>query len=150
MTATRETLVIGWRETVGLPELGLHSLVAKIDTGARTSALHAEGIRHYDQNGEQRVRFRVPHAGLDETAECDALLIDRREIKNTSGLPEERLIIRTLLVLAGRRWRIDISLADRQAMASPLILGRTALRGHRILINPGRTHLATPSRKAAP
>jgi len=137
-------VVIGWRETVALPDLGIDAAVAKIDTGARTSALHATRIRHFERDGAQWVRFHVPHAGLAEAIDCEAPLVDSREIKNTSGVPEERLVIATRLTLGGRSWNIDVSLADRAAMSMPLILGRTAIRRHRILVNPGRSFLAAP------
>ncbi|HSG37125.1 MAG TPA: RimK/LysX family protein [Paracoccaceae bacterium] len=140
-------LVIGWRETVGLPELGIDAAVAKIDTGARTSALHATRIRHFERDGAPWVRFHVPHAGLAEAVDCEAPLVDSREIKNTSGVPEERLVISTRLVLGGRKWTIDVSLADRTAMTMPLILGRTAIRKRGILVNPGRSFLVAPAGK---
>lgn len=134
-------LLIGWREAVALPELGIARLTAKIDTGARTSALHATRIRPFDRDGARWVRFHVPHAGLARAVTCEAPLIDRREIKNTSGIPQERLVIETLLVLGGRKWRIEVSLADRGAMTNPLILGRTAIRRRRILVDAGRSFL---------
>lgn len=137
-------MIIGWRETVALPDLGIAEAVAKIDTGARTSALHATRIRHFERDGVQWVRFHVPHAGLAEAVDCEAPLVDSREIKNTSGIPEERLVISTLLVLGGRRWAIDVSLADRAAMSMPIILGRTAIRRRRILVDPGRSFLVAP------
>ena len=130
-----------------MPELGLHRIVAKIDSGARTSALHATRIVHFERDGARWVRFRVPHSGLHVTPTCEARLVDRREIKNTSGVPQERLVIETMLVLGDRRWRIEVSLADRAAMAMPLILGRTALRRHRVLIDVGRSWLAGEPRQ---
>lgn len=145
--ADRKTLTIGWREPVALPELGIGQVIAKIDTGARTSALHAERIRHFDRDGRPWVRFHVPHAGLAEAVDCEAPVVGRRDIRNTSGIPEERIVVETLLRLDGRRWRIELSLADRMAMAFPLILGRTAVRGHRIVVNPGRSMLTVLTRK---
>jgi hypothetical protein len=150
MVAERKTLIIGWREPVSLPELGIGRVIAKIDTGARTSALHAERIRHFDKDGVPWVRFHVPHAGLEEAVDCDARVVDSREIRNTSGIPEERVVVETMLRLGGRRWRIELSLADRMAMAFPLILGRTAIRGRRIVVNPGRSLLTDLTRKDRP
>lgn len=137
-------MIIGWRETVALPELGLPSLKAKIDTGARTSALHATGIEDFDRDGAPWVRFHIPdhdHETIEQPNDCEAPLIDRREIRNTSGVPDERHVIETRLVIGGRRWRIEVSLTDRSDMAFPLILGRTAIRRRRILVNPGRSFL---------
>ena len=147
--SARPPTLIGWREHVALPLLGLHRITAKIDSGARTSALHASRIVLFERDGAQWVRFRVPHSGLPATPVCEAPLVDQREITNTSGVPQERLVIATTLVLGERRWRIEVSLADRAAMTMPLILGRTALRRHRILVDVGRSWLAGDPRSAA-
>ncbi len=143
-TARRANIEIGWRECIGLPELGIRELPAKIDTGARTSALHAEDMRVFSRKGVSWVRFRVPRAGMAEGDHCAARLIDERRIKNTSGLGETRLVVRTLLVLGSRNWHIDVSLADRENMGFDLILGRTAIRGHGLVVNPGRSWLMGP------
>ena len=129
-------LVIGWREIVALPELGLPRLAAKIDTGARTSALHASHIQPFERDGAPWVRFSLRHGGAHELP-----VHDEREIKNTGGIPERRIIIRTPFVIAGRRWKIDVSLADRGNMQFPLIVGRSALSGHRIAVDTGRSYL---------
>ena len=137
----RPPTIVGWRERIALPELGLPLLVAKIDTGARTSALHATRIERFRQDGADWVRFHIPHASGLRARDCVARLVDRRAVKNTSGRPEERPVIETLLSLGPRNWRIEITLADRAAMALPIILGRTALRRHRILVDPGKSFL---------
>ena len=139
--APQAPLVIGWRECVGLPDLGIPAVEAKIDTGARTSALHAEDIEEYWQDGAHWVRFHVPHGGKLHVSDCTARLIDRRHVKNTSGEPDERMVIETKLVLNRRHWKIEVTLADRTNMTLPLILGRTALRRHRVLVDPGKSHL---------
>lgn len=139
----RKRLIIGWREFIGLPELGIDRLEAKIDTGARTSALHAENIEHVEHEGTRLVRFEVPQEGREAPRICTAPFVEQRMVKNTSGLPEERVVVETLLALAHRRWHIEVSLADRANMALPLILGRTALRRHKVLVDPGRSHLTT-------
>lgn len=139
--APRKPLVIGWIETVGLPDIGLPAIEAKIDTGARTSALHADSIETFWQDGIRMARFHVPHGQRAHATGCTAPLVDERNVKNTSGEPEERLVIETMLVLNRRRWKIEITLADRANMALPLILGRTALRRHRVLVDPGKSHL---------
>lgn len=139
--APRAPLVIGWRECVALPELGLSAVEAKIDTGARTSALHAEDVEIFQRDDTNWVRFHVPHGDKLNACDCTARLVDRRNVKNTSGKAAERLVIETELVLNRRHWRIEITLADRTNMALPLILGRTALRRHKVLIDPGRSHL---------
>ncbi|PRX37607.1 Uncharacterized conserved protein [Meinhardsimonia xiamenensis] len=133
--------VVGWRERVALPELGLDLLPAKIDTGARTSALHATHIVEFERDGRRWVRFHIPHASGVHARDCVAPLADRRRVKNTGGVPQERHVIETLLVLGRRRWRIEVTLADRAEMRHPLILGRTAIRRHRLLVDPGRSWL---------
>ena len=134
----------GWRELVGLPDLAIPCLRAKIDTGARTSALHATRQRLFRIDDTDWVEFHVPVPGTDRSTRCKARVVDRREIRNTSGIAEERIVITTNLVLAKRKWPIEISLANRDNMGFDLILGRTAVRRRRILINPGRSYLAGP------
>ncbi|MFD1195917.1 ATP-dependent zinc protease [Seohaeicola saemankumensis] len=143
---SRPPLLIGWRERIALPELGIDLMQAKIDTGARTSALHASKVVRFQRDGVDWVRFHIPHASGLTARDCEAPLVDRREIKNTSGQGEDRLVIETLLLLGGRRWRIEVSLADRSAMAMPIILGRTAIRKRGILVDAGKSYLAGPPR----
>lgn len=133
---------IGWRERVGFPDLGIPVLRAKIDTGARTSALHAVDIEEFVQNGDAWVRFGAPLSDHGPITRCAARLVDTRAIKNTSGKPQDRYVVSTTIVLAQRRWKIEVSLADRDNMGFPLILGRTAMRRHRLLVDPGRSYLA--------
>lgn len=139
---------IGWREWVSLPDLGIPEMKAKIDTGARTSALHAIDIETLRRDGEDWVSFVVPRVGRTRRS---ARLIDQRDIKNTSGIPESRMIVETTLLLGKHRWRIEASLANRERMEFDLILGRTAIRRHALLVDPGRSFLAGPpvGRKAA-
>lgn len=135
-------ILIGWQERVDLPLLGLKNLKAKIDTGARTSALHATDITTFQKKGIPQVRF---HTYFDDDAHdvvVDCPIHDRREITNTSGIPEERIVIRTKFRIAGRLWKIDLSLTDRSGMKSRMIVGRTALRGHKIAVHPGKRNLA--------
>jgi hypothetical protein len=137
-----EQLQIGWRERVGFPDLGIPVLRAKIDTGARTSALHAVDIAEFTQDGEDWVRFGAPLTDHGPITRCSAKLVDLRAIKNTSGKPQDRYVVSTTLLLGHRHWKIEVSLADRDNMGFPLILGRTAMRRHRLLVDPGRSYLA--------
>ena len=142
----RNEAEIGWREMVGLPELGIPALRAKIDTGARTSALHAVDLEVREVDGVRWIDFHVPLPGESRLKRCSAYIVDERRIKNTSGVPETRYVVETLLVLGRRRWHIEVSLADREKMEFDLILGRTAIRSRRLLVNPGRSFLAgTPA-----
>lgn len=142
-------LVVGWQERVDLPLLGLTNLKAKIDTGARTSALHATDIKTFERDGVPWVRF---HTRFDDDArdtDVESPIHDQRQIRNTSGVPEPRIIIRTKFRISDRLWRIDLSLAERTEMKFRMIVGRTALRGHSILVNPAKRNLTTPKPAAA-
>lgn len=140
-SAARTKTEIGWQEEVGLPRLGIPTIKAKIDSGARTSALHAVDLEPFERDGKDWIAFRVPLTGECEARVCRAPIADERPIKNTSGIPEDRYVIRTRLVLGNRHWRIELSLADRENMGFDLILGRTAIRRRGLLINPGRSFL---------
>lgn len=137
--AQRPPEVIGWREHVALPELGLPKLAAKIDTGARTSALHAVDQTLVDFDGVPWVEFSIPIENRGTNKRVRAPLVDQREIKNTSGVPERRLVVRTTLLLGRHRWKIELSLANREKMEFDLILGRTAIRKRGILVDPGHS-----------
>ncbi|PIE11411.1 MAG: ATP-dependent zinc protease [Rhodobacterales bacterium] len=138
-------LVIGWRETVSLPDLGLEQFKAKIDTGARTTALHASDIRTDWIDDVEYVSFHPRHMGLAQARRVRARIHARRPVRNTSGVPQERIVIRSHLHIADRNFLIEISLADRADMAFPMIVGRTAIRGHRLLVDAGRSFLTAPT-----
>ena len=139
---------LGWREWVALPRLGLDRLKVKIDTGARTTALHAEEI---EEDGEDTT-FVLPF--LDGRPRVRARRVDTREIRNTSGIAEERHVIRTPIVVGRLRYGIEVSLASRANMAFPMILGRTAMRGGHFLVDPARSFLQgeprSPRRRQSP
>lgn len=145
----RPRAVIGWREYVSLPELGLRQIKAKIDTGARTSALHASNLEFYTQGGKQYVRFSVPDLTGGEALQCALPIVAERAIKNTSGVPQVRTIVSTLLRIGEETWPVEVSLADREQMTFDLILGRTAIRHHRLLVDPGRSFLLSKAGKEA-
>jgi hypothetical protein len=141
--STRPLMVIGWHECISLPKLGLQDFAVKVDTGAKTTALHADDIEIFLKEGEKWVRFRSPEIPGTMPRTCAFPVFTKRDITNTSGQPETRIIIRTPMVLAGRRWKIDISLTDRGTMRFPLILGRRALRNRNIAIHPGKSYLVS-------
>lgn len=134
--------VIGWIEHVDLPELNLHRIKAKIDTGARTSALHTAQMHVFERNGLSMVRFHVQIKHTDPERWFEANVFDTRQIKNTSGIPEERIVIRTPLKIAGKSWPIEVSLTDRTNMRLPMIVGRTALKGRNIAVHARKTNLS--------
>ena len=138
-------LVVGWRERVDLPLLGLSNLKAKIDTGARTSALHATDIETFERDGIPWVRFHTRFNDDSIDTDVESPIHDQRDIKNTSGVPETRIIIRTKFRIVKRLWAIDLSLTERSDMKFRMIVGRTALRRHRILVDPSKSNLAKPT-----
>ena len=144
-TTSKKPLIIGWREVVSLPDLGLENFRAKIDTGARTTALHATHIRTFEEDGIRYVQFRPPRLGHPRPRSVTARVFDERPVRNTGGVPEVRVIIRTHLHLANRNFLIEVSLANRRNMTYPMIIGRTAIRYHSLLVDSGRSWLTRPS-----
>jgi hypothetical protein len=138
----KEPLKIGWREWVGLPDLRVGAIKAKIDTGARTSALHAYRIEPFRRGGALWLRFELHPIQRSEAMKvtCEAHAIDERTVRNSGGGVERRYIINTLLKLGDASWPIELALANRDQMGFRMLLGRTALEG-RALIEPGRSYL---------
>lgn len=136
-------MVIGWHECISLPAIGLHDFAVKVDTGAKTTALHADDIATFVKDGVKWVRFLSPAIPGTPPQTYEFPVHTKRDITNTSGTPETRIVIRTPMVIAGRKWKIDISLTDRGNMRFPLILGRRALRGHNIAVHPGKSYLVS-------
>ena len=138
-----EPLRVGWREWVRLTDLGVAAIKAKIDTGARTSALHAFAIEPFRRSGALWVRFEVHPLQRSSSVKikCEAKAVDERAVRNSGGLVERRYIIQTRLMLGDRAWPIELALANRDQMGFRMLLGRTALEG-RALIEPGRSFLA--------
>jgi ribosomal protein S6--L-glutamate ligase len=127
-----DKLIFGWEEWVALPELGLPALKAKVDTGARTSALHADDIEVFGPASKPKVRFTLhPIAGREDIdITCSAPLIDRREVTSSNGESEHRFVISTLLEVAGQSWPIEITLTNRSGLSSRMLLGRQAMGDH--------------------
>src|SRR5262245_56052393 len=138
-----DKLRVGWREWVRLTDLGVAAIKAKIDTGARTSALHAFAIEPFRKQGSLWVRFEV-HPIQRSSAfkiKCEARAVDERAVRNSGGQVERRYIIETILMLGEKVWPIELALTNRDEMGVRMLLGRTALDG-RALIDPGRSYLA--------
>ena len=139
--------MIGWRESVSLPDLNLSLFSSKTDTGARTTALHASNISEIEVDGEQWVEFIPDHDASVPESCCKARVLHVRSITNTSGVPEERFIIATTLRIGEQEQRIEVSLTNRSEMKFPLILGRTALRVCRLTVDPSRSWLVSEKPK---
>lgn len=122
--------------------MGLTWIKAKIDTGARTSTLHAFYVESFHRHGAQQVRFGVhPLRGrTDVVVESEAPVIDRRQIRDSGGHPERRYVILTRLTLGGLTWPIEVTLANRETMLFRMLLGRTAIAGQ-ALVDPNRSFL---------
>lgn len=133
-------VVVGWREWVCLPDLGIATLKAKVDTGARTSALHAFGLERVEADATrgERIRFQVhPHQRDDaETVSAEADLVDERLVRSSSGVAELRPVVRTLIELGGEAFEAEFTLTDRALLGFRMLLGREALR-RRFIVDPG-------------
>ena len=132
-------LILGWEEWIALPGLGLPAIKAKIDTGAKTSALHAETIEPYGPAAAPRVRFTIRPAARrpDIVVACSAPVIDHRSVVSSNGGREQRFVIQTDLAIDGHVWPIEVSLSDRREMSYRMLLGRQALKAGQLLIDPG-------------
>jgi hypothetical protein len=142
MGSLRETLKLGWREWVALPELDLGPIKAKVDTGARTSAIHAFALRTFEENGTEFVEFKVhpTQKNNEYVSICRAKVFDRRVVTDSGGHKEERIVIETMLEVGEHRWPIEATLTARDTMLFRMLLGRTALRG-RAVVDPARSYL---------
>ena len=143
-----ELLIFGWREWVALPDLGIARIKAKVDTGARTSALHAFEVTPLEENGCQRVAFRMhPEQKDSETiVDCVADVIDQRVVTDSGGHKEERFVIRTTLKIGKHAWPVEATLTSRDDMLFRMLIGRTALKG-RAVVNPARSYVVGKKKK---
>jgi hypothetical protein len=142
--------VIGWREWLALPSLGIQAVKAKVDTGARSSSLHAFDVEIYTERGAPRARFKVHPFQRDTnvTITADAELVDQRRVRSSGGHDTVRPVILTLVELLGQCWPIELTLASRDAMGFRMLLGRQAIRA-RFLVDPSRSYFAGKYRRRA-
>lgn len=142
MSHEMKPLILGRREWVALPDLGLFAIKAKVDTGARTSALHAEEIEIIGPASKPRARFLVRPL-LEEpelVVGCEADLVDERDVISSSGERECRFIISTTLRAGGRSWPIELGLTNREGLVHRMLLGRQAILPG-TLVDPAQSFL---------
>ena len=137
----RELATIGWREWVALPDLGVSYIKAKIDTGARSSALHAIDVETFSKDGKEMVRFRIHprQRNSTETITAEAELLEYRQVRSSGGHVTKRPVILTPVQLLDRQFKIELTLASRAEMGFRMLLGREAVRPD-FLVDAGRSY----------
>lgn len=138
----KKKIIVGWREVLSLPELRLDRIKAKIDTGARTSCLHAYKLETFTRNHALWVRFWMhPEQNNTELSQiCEAKVIDERIVRDSGGHEEKRYVIETLLSVNEEQWPIEVTLTNRENMRFRMLLGRTAMHD-RIIVDPTESFL---------
>ncbi len=138
----KNLITVGWREWVALPDLCLDHIKAKVDTGARTSCLHAFEIDPYEENGVEMVRFLMHpiQKRTDIVTECFASVVDKRIVSDSGGHKEQRYVISTRMLLGTHNWDIEMTLTSRDEMMFRMLLGRTAME-KRMLVDPSASYL---------
>jgi hypothetical protein len=133
--------IIGWREWLAIPELGIPQIKAKVDTGARSSSLHAIDIQLVEREGVQWVRFKVlPWQGKTQGClEAEVPVVEFRTVKSSTGHITQRPVILVGVEMMGQRWPIEVTLASRHKMGFRMLLGREAVRG-RFLVDAGGSY----------
>jgi hypothetical protein len=138
----KETLpIIGWREWVGLPDFGIKSIKVKVDTGARSSSLHAYGLEEFEKEGEKWVRFQIQpiQRKRNKTEPIEFKVLEYRHVRSSSGKATMRPVIITNVELLGVTWAVELTLASRSKMGFRMLLGREAFRG-RFLVDAGKSY----------
>ncbi|MGB0134821.1 ATP-dependent zinc protease [Dokdonella sp.] len=136
-------LVLGWKESVVLPDLGNIRLPAKLDTGARTSALHAVGMNYSKSRSAMWIEFELPDIDQALRHRFRLPVAEHRSVKSSTGMAQIRPVVILTLRLADQVWSTEVTLTDRSDMELPMLIGRSALKG-KFLVDPSRTRLAGP------
>lgn len=144
-----ELPVIGWREWVGLPDFGIKRIKVKVDTGARSSSLHAFNLETFERDGKTWVRFKVHPVQRKslKTVTVEAEVLEYRMIRSSNGKSSRRPVVVTTATLLGQEWPVELTLASRDEMGFRMLLGREAFR-QRFLVDAGRSYYGgKPPRK---
>lgn len=142
MSKRRSPTEIGWREWVALPELGVSSIQAKVDTGADSSSLHAFNLERFTVDGVEHVRFDIHprKRSKKHLVTCEAPVVMERKVRNPGGRSELRPVISTPVIVNGVQIRALINLTERDEMSFRMLIGRRTLRG-KFVVNPGRSYM---------
>ena len=141
--------VIGWREWLALPDLGIRNIKVKVDTGARSSAIHVFGLKEFEKDGKTWVRFNVhpQQRKTDKTIQCSAEVLEYRKIRSSSGVAARRPVIETTIRILDEEFKVELTLANRDQMGFRMLLGRQAIR-QRFIVDPaGSYYNGKPKRK---
>ncbi len=144
-----ELPVIGWREWVKLPTLGIDKIKVKVDSGARSSSIQAVNLKIFDRDGEQWVRFKIHpiQRSIKDTVETEAKILEFRSVKSSNGVAKIRPVILADVELLGQVWQVELTLASRDNMGFRMLLGREAFRD-RFLVDGGKSYYGgRPKRK---
>lgn len=135
-------ILLGWREWVSLPDLDIPAIKVKVDTGARTSSLHAYQLETFKKNNQHKVRFAIHplQKRKDIALTCVANIIDYRRVSDSGGHHEMRYVINTPVCLGSIVWNVEITLTDRETMQFRMLLGRTAMVD-RFIVDPKASYL---------
>lgn len=139
--AKKQKTLIGWEEWCSLPELKLPVIKAKIDTGAKTSCLHAFNIKTFKKDGKRHVKFAIHPLQNNKrmVKVCSAPVIDYRYVTNSGGFKEKRYVISSDLVMGDKTWPIELTLTKRDTMSFRMLLGREAMRKGRLVVDPAKS-----------
>lgn len=138
----KEKILVGSKETIDLPELGLFGIATRIDTGAQTSSLHVDHISENKETGMLDFEFHADSHDVSKTKKCSAKILGRKRVKSSNGEIERRYIINTLAVMADLKWTIRLTLTDRSKMVHLMLLGRQAMKGV-MFVDPEFSYLAS-------